>query len=151
MQWLEAQDGGRIFTTRNSSGELKAAVIALLSRDDRTVYLWRCAYQSDAESHTVVPALYWKAALALREEWGAPLQVNFGGSPRVNLTLFKDYLGAKATLHFRLVHESAGWKTKAWKMSRQWKESARRVATRSGILDALYRYNQPAPDETRPG
>ncbi len=139
MKELHAWDTGRLFTARTAEGELKAAVIALLSRDDRTVYLWRCAYQADPEAHTVIPALYWKVSLAMRQEWGAPLSINFGGSPRLNLTLFKDYIGARPVLHFRLIHDRPGWRTRAWRTARRWKEHARRMTTRAGLLGAYYR------------
>lgn len=147
MQELSTWDGGRLFTARTADGELKAAVIALLSRDDRTVYLWRCAYQPDPEAHTVIPALYWQVSLAMRQEWGAPLSINFGGSPRLNLTLFKDYIGARPVQHFRLIHDRPGWRTKAWRTARRWKEDSRRMATRAGLLAAFYRHRAAAPAE----
>ncbi|HMO04973.1 MAG TPA: GNAT family N-acetyltransferase [Kiritimatiellia bacterium] len=144
---LRDRDEGRLYAGRDAAGELKAAVITLLSRDDRTAYLWRCAYTPDPEAHTVVPTLYWQASIALRAEWGAPLHVNFGGSPRLTLTLFKDYLGARPVVHYRLVHERPGLKTGAWRMARRWKESVRRIATRRGLLGTLYRRRATAAAE----
>ena len=150
MEWLAACDGGRLFTATAKDGTLRAAVLALLSREDRTAYLWRCAYQPDPESNTIIPALYWQCALALREEWGAPLHINFGGSPRPSLAQFKDYLGATPTLNFRLVHDQPGPRTRWWRQARKVKETGRRVLTKGGLLQAWYRAQQSAAPETTP-
>lgn len=95
-------------------------------------------------------ALYWQCAQTLREEWGAPLHINFGGSPRPSLAQFKDYLGATPTLHFRLVHDQPGPRTRWWRQARKVKETGRRVLTKGGILQAWYRAQRGVAPETTP-
>jgi len=99
FRWMNARDGCRLYTARSEDGELVAAVAVLLSREDGTAYLWRQGSSQEGVVEGVVPALYWYAGKELAGEF--PL-VNFGGSPQVSLSHFKDYLGAQPRLHFRV-------------------------------------------------
>jgi hypothetical protein len=111
----------------------------LLSPEDRTVYLWRCGYIPDEGENTVIPGLYWNACQHIFEEWGAPMDANFGGSPRLTLTQFKDYLGAEAIPHFKFIYYEPGIKTRAWRHLRRRKEDVRRIATRTGLIRIISR------------
>jgi len=133
MDWLTAHDAGAVFGARDKEGQLCAAVIVLLSPEDRTLYLWRCGYRDDQEGNSVVPGLYWHACLHWRERWGAPLLANLGGSPRASLSQFKDYLGAEAVPHLRLVYHPPGWRSPAWRVARTLKERFRVGITRAGL------------------
>lgn len=99
FRWMRGQDACRLYTARTKDGALAAGVVALLSREDRTAYLWRQGSGADHVAAGVVPALYWHAACDLAGEFTA---VNFGGSPGASLSRFKDYLGAHAVLHFQM-------------------------------------------------
>lgn len=139
LDWLQKNDLGCIYGAWDESGSLRAAVILLLSKEDRTVYLWRCGYIPDKGANTVIPALYWNACQHIFHEWGAPLYANFGGSPRLTLTQFKDYLGAEAVPHFKFIYDKPGMKTKIWRHLRRRKEAMRRIATETGALRIIRR------------
>lgn len=139
LGWLMEKGLGEVFGCWDESGSLRGAVILLLSPEDRTVYLWRCGYVPDAGANTVIPGLYWHACQHVFERWGAPMHANFGGSPRLTLTQFKDYLGAVATPHFRLLHDQPGFRTRAWRNLRRRKEDLRRFATRTGVIGLISR------------
>ncbi len=100
FHWMRQRDGCRLYTARTASGELAAGVVVLLSREDKTAYLWRQGSSSAYVEAGGVPALYWYAARDLAAEFS---NINFGGSPQPSLSRFKDYLGAEAVLHFRLL------------------------------------------------
>lgn len=134
LAWLRDRDAGLVYGARDEEGRLCAAVILLLSREDRTVYLWRCGYIPDQNAHTVIPALYWNACLHIRDQWNLPFTANFGGSPRRTLSHFKDYLGAKPVLHFKLIRDRPGPPAATWRALRRGKETARRLLTRRGLL-----------------
>jgi hypothetical protein len=134
IRWLQSKKVGCVYGAKDHTGDLRAAVILLLSRDDNTVYLWRCGYVPDNNANTVIPGLYWHACQHIREQWNEPFTANFGGSPRLTLSHFKDYLGAKPVLHFKLVYEQPGMKTTIWRCLRRGKETLRRALTRCGVL-----------------
>ncbi len=104
FQWMRACDGCRLYTARTPEGALHAGVVALLSREDHTAYLWRLGSARVSAETGLVPALYWQAACDLAQEFE---QVDLGGSPEVTLNTFKDYLGAEAAQHFVVSHRSS--------------------------------------------
>lgn len=103
FRWMRVQDACRLYTARTKDGSLAAGVIVLLSREDHTAYLWRQGSGAEHVAAGVVPALYWQAATDLADEFKI---VNFGGSPQASLSRFKDYLGARAALHFQITRNS---------------------------------------------
>jgi hypothetical protein len=103
FRWMRSQDACRLYTARAKDGSLAAGVIVLLSREDQTAYLWRQGSGAEHVAAGVVPALYWQAASDLAGEFTT---VNFGGSPQASLSRFKDYLGARAVLHFQMIRNS---------------------------------------------
>ena len=101
FHWLVARERGHLYIARASNGELMGGVVALLSREDETVYLHRQGSHPDFVAANGVPALYWHVARAVA---GNFRWVDFGGSPQPSLGRFKDFLGAKAVLHFNVTH-----------------------------------------------
>lgn len=99
FRWMHERDGCRLYVARTKDGEMAGGVVVLPSREDQTAYLWRQGSGGDHVEAGVVPALYWHAACDLAGELPT---INFGGSPQPSLSCFKDYLGAKAVLHFSL-------------------------------------------------
>ena len=124
---------GRVFGAWDASDQLCGAVIVLLSREDRTIYLWRCGYKANKTGNTIVPALYWYAAMHWLEQWGKPLACNLGGSPLMNLSMFKDYLGADVVPHQKLIFRPLGFRPLAWRIGRTIKERSRKKLTRAYI------------------
>ncbi|MFZ5918251.1 MAG: GNAT family N-acetyltransferase [Chloroflexota bacterium] len=100
FHWMQERDGCRLYTARTEGGQLVGGVVVLLSRQDNTAYLWRQGSARGFVEAGGIPALYWHAATDLAGEFP---NVNFGGSPQLSLDRFKDYLGAEAVMHFRLV------------------------------------------------
>lgn len=113
-----AQDS--INPTAEKSPEFCAGVSVLLSPDHRIAWLWRVAYQTDDPG--LIPALYFEAASSVKAEFGEDWRINFGGSPRLSLSLFKDFLGADATPHWRVVWQRPGWKPFFWSLASATKE-----------------------------
>lgn len=101
FRWLAECDQCRLYIARASNGELVGGVVALLSREGRTAYLFRQGSHSTFRDANGVPALYWHAA---RDVAGDFQHVDFGGSPQPSLGRFKDFLGAETTLHFKITH-----------------------------------------------
>jgi hypothetical protein len=147
LEWLCTQGSGLVYGARDAEGALRAAVILLLSPEDRTVYLWRCAYDPEPGANTMIPALYWNACRHVFGLWGAPMTANFGGSPRMSLSHFKDYLGAEALPHLKLLHDKPGLRVRLWRRLRRGKEDLRRIGTRLGVMGALVGRNG---DQERP-
>ncbi len=133
LDWMIANEVAGVYGARDREGTLQAAVIVLLSKEDRTLYLWRCGYNEKAGGNSIVPALYWNASLHWRELWGAPLHANLGGSPHYTLTQFKDSLGADAAAHLRLVWNAPGVRSAGWRMARALRDRLRRKVTRARI------------------
>jgi hypothetical protein len=131
LEWLLRHDVGAVYGAWDKADELCGAVIVLLSREDRTIYLWRCGYRADREGNTIVPALYWNAALHWLGLWGEPLACNLGGSPMMSLSQFKDYLGADVVPHFKLVYRPFKVRPVLWRVVRAIKEGTRRRLTRT--------------------
>jgi len=105
INWMLLRDGCRLYTARTADGELAGGVVALLSREDQTAYLWRQG--SQAHQLGLVSALYWRAACDLAGEFP---QINFGGSPQFSLSQFKDYLGARAVPHLQFSKRNSRYK-----------------------------------------
>ncbi len=126
MRELEKLAICRIFTAKPavSSDPICAAVSVLLSLPQRRAWLWRVAYETDDPG--LIPALYVRAAEQLKEEFGPEITINFGGSPRLSLTLFKDHLGAIPTPHWIISWQRRGWKPLLWNGAAALKEIARR-------------------------
>ena len=99
FRWMRKRDGCRLYTARTADGEMQAGCLALLSREDNTAYLWRQGSGNGRAMMGVIPALYWHAAVDLASEFA---YVNFGGSPEMSLSSFKDYLGAEVAPHFQI-------------------------------------------------
>ncbi len=99
---------GRLFAAMpvDGTGMPEAVVSILLDRTRRTAYLWRVGF--DNEQTGLIAALYGNAAEAIRGEFGGGWTVNFGGSPRYSLSLFKDYLGAEAVFHHSVTWQRPG-------------------------------------------
>jgi len=128
----------RIFAAvPSSSGHpLPCAMVSVLICPLRqTAWLWRVACESNDPG--LVPALYVKAAQAVKSERGPAWRINFGGSPRLSLSLFKDYLGAQAVPHWRIRWMRHGWKSLAWNGASALREQARRTMTQWGLLRGL--------------
>jgi len=103
--WMRLRDGCRFYTARAANGEMAGGVVALLSREDQTAYLWRQGSQTHQLG--LVSALYWRAACDLADEFP---QINFGGSPQFSLSQFKDYLGARAVPHLQFSKRNSRYK-----------------------------------------
>ena len=144
FRWMNERDGCRLYTARTAAGELAAAVVVLLSREDDTAYLWRQGSAPERVTEGVVPALYWYAAQELAREFAF---VNFGGSPQASLSRFKDYLGAQPRLHFRLVKNNSRARLWFYALLRHSKDVAYNtvMATRDharGAADSLTRIGE---------
>lgn len=118
LAWLVEHDVGRGFGAWDDSDQLCGAVIVLLSPEDRTIYLWRCGYDANKTGNTIVPALYWYAAMHWFEQWGKPMACDLGGSPLMSLSLFKDYLGAEVVPHQKLIYRPLRFRPLAWRIAR---------------------------------
>ena len=130
MRWLEKENICRLWAARpKGSDAICAAVSVLLSPDHSTAWLWRVAYES--RDPGLIPALYWQAAREIRREMGDGWTINFGGSPRLLLSLFKDHLGAEAVPHWRLGWQRPGWKPFLWNIAAATKEHLRRSLHRA--------------------
>lgn len=134
IEWMQNHDACRLYTARSTSGKMIAGVLTLLSRSDGTAYLWRMGYDADANDSRAVPALYWRTALDVAATEPAIRQVNFGGSPQPSLSMFKDYLGARPTLHFRLIHCRRSARLSALNLAEQARGMARRLMARSALI-----------------
>lgn len=102
----------RLFGARNEEGECRALVSVLFNQRRQTAYLWRVGFDSDQTG--LIAAMYAEAAEAVRQEKGTDWEINFGGSPRYSLSLFKDYLGAEAVFHPALIRQRPGWAWLIW-------------------------------------
>ncbi|AKJ64911.1 GNAT family N-acetyltransferase [Kiritimatiella glycovorans] len=133
LQWLWDHDVGAVYGAWDENGALCGAVIVLVSEEDRTIYLWRCGYDTSRKGNTIVPALYWHAAQHWLQQWGEPLACNLGGSPLISLAQFKDYLGADVVPHLRLVYRPLRPRPVLWRLGRGIKETSRRRLTRTRV------------------
>lgn len=126
MAGLEKRGICRLFTAAPAAtpDTICAAVSVLIDPVHHRSWLWRVAYESDDPG--LIPALYVRAAMEIKKEFGPRMTVNFGGSPRVSLSLFKDYLGAAATPHWRIVWSRRNWKPLVWNTGLAVKELLRR-------------------------
>lgn len=117
--WLRERDAARLYIARRRDGELSGGVVTLLSRDDRTAYLFKQGSDPQARDLGMIPALYWHTACQVAAEFP---NVDFGGSPLPSLGRFKDYLGAQSTLHFRLSHQRRDMRLKLYESARAAKD-----------------------------
>jgi hypothetical protein len=124
LDWMAQRDGCALYTARAATGEVVATLLALMSREDDTVYFWKMGNAPQAKDSGVNPALYWNAANAVARE-GFRF-VNLGGSHQAELSRFKDFLGAEPTLHFRLIRRREGWPLRAWDCRQRARVFARR-------------------------
>lgn len=92
----------------------EAIVSVLFNSARKTAYLWRMGVAHDKPG--LVPALYASAGDAIHEEVGRDWDINFGGSPLVALSRFKDYLGATPTFHCQLEWQRPGWAWAVWEL-----------------------------------
>ena len=90
----------------------EAVVSILFNSVRKTAYLWRMGTSSGKPG--LVPALYASAGDAIRAETGPDWSINFGGSPLIALSRFKDYLGAAPTFHCQLKWHRPGWAWALW-------------------------------------
>jgi hypothetical protein len=90
----------------------EAVVSVLFNSVRKTAYLWRMGTASDKPG--LVPALYASAGDAIHAETGTDWSINFGGSPLIALSRFKDYLGATPTFHCQLEWQRRGWPWAVW-------------------------------------
>ena len=126
---LHEQGYCRVYAaTKEGEASFCAAVTVLLSRRGRIAWLWRVAYETEYPG--LVPALYVRAAEEVKKEFGPAWIINFGGSPRASLGLFKDYLGAVATPHWQLRWFRPGWKSLLWSLAENFKEGLRQAVYR---------------------
>lgn len=131
MRALEEQGICRLAAARvHGKEEFCAAVSVLLSKPQDCAWLWRVAYETDDPG--LIPALYLWVAAEVKREFGSGVRVNFGGSPRSSLALFKDYLGAQATPHWILSWQRPGWRAFAWNFASTIKELFRKRMTLIG-------------------
>jgi hypothetical protein len=107
-----------------------AGVSVLLSPEHETAWLWRVAYQTDDPG--LIPALYVWVAMEIKKEFGPQMKINFGGSPRSSLALFKDFLGAEITPHWIVSWQRPGWKPLFWNLASLTKELIRQRITLAG-------------------
>lgn len=107
-----------------------AGVSVLLSSAQNTAWLWRVAYQTNDPG--LIPALYVWVAMQIKMEFGSQMRINFGGSPRSSLALFKDFLGAEMTPHWIISWQRPGWKPLFWNMASLTKELVRQRMTLAG-------------------
>ncbi len=136
IRWMEDREGCRFFAVRDADGELLAGLLALLSPEDRTAYYWRMGYGAAGRKAEVVPALYWEAAQPL---CAGPLRfVNFGSSPQPALSQFKDYLGADATTHYRLIQRKPSLRLQLHDWNALARDRARRLVGGSAGLRTVY-------------
>ncbi len=140
ISWMEEQNGCRLYTARTTGGDILAVLLVLISHEDETAYYWRIGYDTPGRDADVVPALYWQAALELRQESPALRFVNFGGSPQPTLSQFKDHLGGTLTEHFRLIHRRASTRLKLLQLSEVARGQARRWLAESPALKRLYQF-----------
>ncbi|MEI8205468.1 MAG: hypothetical protein WCG03_01165 [Kiritimatiellales bacterium] len=131
---LEASGICRVFAAASVDEPERpcALVTVLFSREHRTAWLWRVAYQTDDSG--LIPALYLHAAEAVKRENGFDWIINFGGSPNLSLARFKDYLGAVPTPHWRIRWQRYSLKAIHWNFLKVIKEAVRRRLTLWHIL-----------------
>ena len=105
--WLRERDGAHLYVAHNQAGELCGGVVTLHSREDKTVYLFKQGSDPNARDLGMIPALYWHVAqdVAADFPW-----IDFGGSPFLSLSHFKDYLGAHATVHFQVSYQKPSFR-----------------------------------------
>jgi hypothetical protein len=136
--WMQQQDRCRFYTARTNGGDVLAALVVLISHEDGTAYYWRMGYDTRGRDATVAPALYWQAALKLRQESPALRFINFGGSPQPALSQFKDFLGATPTEHFRLIRRRSSTGVKLFRLSQAVRNRARQWLGASSVLKRVY-------------
>lgn len=90
----------------------EAVVSVLFNSARKTAYLWRMGASSNKPG--LVPALYAAAGDAILAETGPGWSINFGGSPLIRLSRFKDYLGAEPVFHCQLEWQRPGWPWIVW-------------------------------------
>jgi len=134
MEALEAMGICRIFGAAPVAdpGSPCALVSVLFSHEHKTAWLWRLAYQT--EDSGLIPALYLRAAEAIKREQGKDWSINFGGSPALSLARFKDYLGATPTPHWRIRWQRYSLRMFQWTFLKSLKEFLRRRLTLWHIL-----------------
>jgi hypothetical protein len=145
VRWMEERDGCRFYTVRDDHGELLAGVLALISREDETAYYWRMGYGAAGRKAIVVPALYWECAQDLCTGENPIRYINFGSSPQPALSQFKDYLGAEATEHYRLILRKPSMRLQLMDWREQGRDRARRLVGANAGLRSVYQMLQRLP------
>ncbi len=133
--WMRQRDGCRLYTARDAGGKLVAGVVALLSREDVTAYLWRQGSSQEFVQAGGIPALYWHAACDLAPEFAS---INFGGSPQASLSHFKDHLGADAVQHFVLSKRNARSRIAALEYAQRLKDTVYNIVMRVAFTPWQY-------------
>lgn len=142
VNWMEKRDACRLYAARNSKGEMLAAVLVLISQEDRTAYYWRMGYTPSGRDAKVVPALYWETALELSQDVPGIRFINLGGSPHSALSQFKDFLGGVCTEHFRLIHRRASSRVHLLQITELLRDKTRRALGENQKFNRLYRFLQ---------
>ncbi len=97
---------------KNENGKPEVIVSVLLNPTTKTAFLWRIGISKNILG--LVAAMYANATDSIREEFGKDWSINFGGSPRLSLSTFKDYLGATPTIHYCITKQKSGYPWFIW-------------------------------------
>jgi hypothetical protein len=132
MRWLEKQNICRLCVAHpKGSGTICAALSVLFSSNGRNAGLWRVGYHTNDPG--LVLNLYWQLASEICRELDDGWTINFRGSLRWVLSLFKDFLGATAIPNWRLYWECPSWKPFLWNFAAASKEYLRRSLQRASM------------------
>ena len=88
LQWLRSTGNGQLYVLGNASGRALAMTLAILSRENESVYLWHTVSEGNASQ--VLPALFWQLYASLA---GNFKRIDLGPSDGIAISQLKDALG----------------------------------------------------------
>lgn len=103
IDWLRKRDLCRLFLVNDQQRSKSGMTLAILSRENRTAYLWGSTCNDMNSGNEILPYLFWKSYEALAEEFP---RMDLGESGKSNVGLMKDKLGCEPVPRFITTYQN---------------------------------------------
>jgi hypothetical protein len=101
IDWLRSRGLCRLYVVTDGMDMKVGMTLAILSRENRTAYLWGSVCDDPKLENEILPYLFWKSYGVLAEEFP---RMDLGGSDKYSVGLIKDKLGCEPTPRFITTH-----------------------------------------------
>ncbi len=92
IRWMGERDLCRLVALSDKNGRELAVSLLILSRENRTIYVWKTVYRDRNLESEILPFLTWQSYLHLADGFD---HMDLGGSPNQAISQLKDRLGCE--------------------------------------------------------